>query len=102
MTDNTEWTTIAFTALPPGWFNYYRRADGTYWTDPCPGILIQEGFDRHGDKVETRVAPATIDEGYILSAEDRRHPRGDQYHTTTTEREWALWDAEDRARQAAQ
>lgn len=39
----SDWTTIAFTALGPGWFNYYRKADGTYWADPCPGVVIKAG-----------------------------------------------------------
>lgn len=88
----TEWTDVAFTALPLGWMNYYRRPDGTYWSVACPGMLLQE---RHinGER-ETRVTPATSDEGFVVPADDKLAASGDAYCTTTTVEQWAQWRAE--------
>ena len=36
------YTTVAVTALPPGWHNHYQAEDGTIHTEPCPAILLQE------------------------------------------------------------
>jgi hypothetical protein len=37
-----EWTTVAVTALPPGWRNVYRMDDGTTHSWPAPALLLQE------------------------------------------------------------
>lgn len=37
-----DWTTVAVTALPPGWVNVWRNPDGTEFAEPCPAILLQE------------------------------------------------------------
>lgn len=41
-----NWTTVAVTALPPGWRNVYRLDDGSVVTDQCPAILLQEHRSR--------------------------------------------------------
>lgn len=40
------WDTIAVTALPPGWVNIWRNADGTEYIEPCPAMLLQECRER--------------------------------------------------------
>jgi hypothetical protein len=38
-----QWTTIAVTALPIGWCNFFSDAsDGKELSEPCPAILLQE------------------------------------------------------------
>jgi hypothetical protein len=38
-----QWTTIAVTALPVGWHNFFSDAsDGKEISEPCPAILLQE------------------------------------------------------------
>lgn len=37
-----HWTTVAVTALPPGWFNVYRDDDDSEMVEPCPALLLQE------------------------------------------------------------
>ena len=96
MRDN-YWTTIAFTALPPGWFNYYRNDDGTFWADPCPGVVMQEHVV--AGEPETRTVAATLEEGEIVAAADRYIYDGSykaaSYQATTTAAQWAQWDAEE-------
>lgn len=37
-----NWDDIGFTALPHGWINVWKLDDGTHFTEPCPGVLLQE------------------------------------------------------------
>ncbi|ADG96539.1 conserved hypothetical protein [Segniliparus rotundus DSM 44985] len=95
------WSDVAFTALPPGWVNVYRMDDGTYETEPCPGVLLQEAtqykecWDEEvgGSNVlrtrrcemdrETRTVPAEICVGNLSPACDVSN-----YVTTATAEEW--------------
>lgn len=49
-----HWTTIAVTALPPGWVNVWRQSDGTEYAEPCPAMLLQECRTRTKTWTETR------------------------------------------------
>jgi hypothetical protein len=44
--DVDNWTTIAVTALPPGWITISRYDDGTVEVLPCPALLLQECISR--------------------------------------------------------
>lgn len=37
-----HWTTIAVTALPPGWFNVYGSDNEPSFSEVCPALLLQE------------------------------------------------------------
>lgn len=83
--ETTRWETVAVTALPPGWRNVYRTADGTLYEIPCPAILLQENCgtttvwtERDGERLhhfdaaeppyETRAVFADTDYGHLESA----------------------------------
>lgn len=36
------WTTVAVTALPVGWKNFYTARDGSTFPVDCPAVLLQE------------------------------------------------------------
>lgn len=100
-----HWTDIAFTALPPGWINVFRDADGIHHTEPCPGVLVQESVSStsYWDEVdadghhtlreqqheldrEVRAAFACggyVGEANLLPADDING-----YLITTTEEQW--------------
>jgi hypothetical protein len=86
-----EWTTIAVTALPPGWRNVYILDDGTLFEEDCPAILLEEKritahcrdvpagdgkyhldirHERHDPPYETRTGFATHDFGDLMVASD--------------------------------
>lgn len=101
-----HWQDIGFTALPIGWINVWKLTDGTYFTDPCPGVLIQEStegtwyWDEPGAQAgkavlrsrpdvrerETRTVFAYCEEGCadLQPVDDVR----DSYVTTTTAEVW--------------
>jgi len=37
-----NWVTVSITPLHPGWRNVYREPDGSFRTNPCPALLLQE------------------------------------------------------------
>jgi len=94
--DRLDWQTCAVTALPTGWVNVYKSQDGTWWTEPCPAILVQEKVVNvrcfNGDAMEyggferiTRTVYATAEIGCPgqLVAVGR-----DTYEFTTTADDW--------------
>jgi hypothetical protein len=99
---HTDWTDIAFTALPQGWVNVFKY-DGEHYTEPCPGVLTQEAVtathiwteehedgrtdfrqQKHDIDRATRTVFADHDGGELMEVD----MRGD-YVTTTTAEEWA-------------
>jgi hypothetical protein len=106
-----DWADIAFTALPVGWVNVFKGDDGTHYTEPCPGVLIQEcatlteiWSEEHDDgRVDLRSQKRDADReirtvfvcaGYI--GESFLRPVDDEpgYVVTTTPEQWAAWNAD--------
>jgi hypothetical protein len=106
-----DWTDMAFTALPPGWINVYKKADGTFDTEPCPGVLTQQATtydeywnEEHDDgrvigrekadcelgRRQIRTMFATYECGTLFPVQEI----DDNYHLTTTAEQWAIWQAE--------
>lgn|SRR5512139_2510788 len=99
-----HWEDIGFVALPEGWINVWKVDDGTYITEPCPGVLIQEctsttnfwdeedeGRVRRCSRYfemerETRTVFAYCEDGVAtLDAVDN----SGSYVVTTTKEQWA-------------
>lgn len=83
---STYWTTIAVTALPPGWVNVSENSspdiDGTLlFAYPCPAVLLQERL-ADGER-DTRAVAARFDAGEL-------EPAGDDvnHYATMTAHEW--------------
>ena len=36
---NADYEVVSFTSLPIGWRNIYKNDDGTYFAEPCPGVV---------------------------------------------------------------
>jgi hypothetical protein len=110
------WTEVGFTALPIGWVNVFKNKDGTYYTEPCPGVLIQEATtydqwwdEEHEDgRVEKRakenckmpretravfVCAGYVGEPYLRPVDDD----ASSYEVTTTSEQWDMWQAEERS-----
>jgi len=96
-----NWQDVSFTPLA-GWINVYKEPDGTYWTGPCPGVLLQEATTETivwPDRSETKriqretqtvfVATPTMDDGPSLCSQDTLD--GDSYVVTTTLEQWTEW-----------
>lgn len=110
----TNWVDVAFTALPAGWVNVFKNSDGLHYTEPCPGVLIQESttYDkwwdeerddgrvqlrsqRNCEKTDREVRAVFVCAGYI--GESYLRPVDDEpgYVVTTTPEQWAAWHAEE-------
>lgn len=54
-----NWTTVAVTALPPGWRNVYVLDDGTVTSYACPAMLLQENrADSESWEIQTPTGPS--------------------------------------------
>jgi hypothetical protein len=112
-----DWTDIAFTALPPGWVNVFEKDDGTHYTEPCPGVLVQESvtaekiWDEEDDdghatlrtqsyETEREVRTVFVCAGY--NGESYLRPVDDEpgYIVTTTPEQWDAWQLESMAADA--
>lgn len=79
------WRTISVSPLPPGWVTVWENEDGTFWTEPCPALLLQELDNQNDPPPDTRVVPACSVEG-VFEFTDPDERCG--LHTTTTADEW--------------
>ena len=67
------WTTVAVTALPPGWVNVFDYSDVHGWalaSDPVPAILLQERRGDDGEREVRTVAAAFSGGGLHPACED--------------------------------
>lgn len=92
-----EWVTVSFVPVT-GWTNSYCATDGTVFSDPCPGVLVQElrstaryegnlgeGIRTASTKnfsapFDTRVVSAELELGHLVPAIDV-----DNYWDTTVQ-----------------
>jgi hypothetical protein len=78
---SSEWKTIGFFPLV-GWVNVYHDEELGYWTDSCPGVILQE--DPYNDP-STRLVFADCGDGTVELFPVDQHGRGYYLQTTTAE-----------------
>lgn len=69
---HTETKHAGFTALPAGWYNYYKADGDKAFRSACPGIIQEDTIetDDYGDSKITysEFHAASMDEGYMEKA----------------------------------
>ena len=69
---HTEHKHAGFTALPAGWYNYYKGEGGKTFRSPCPGIIQIDTIetDDYGDSkvAYSEFHAADLDEGFLDKA----------------------------------
>jgi hypothetical protein len=55
------WTTVAVTAMPPGWVNVFEAhpPEVAFRVEACAVVLLQERVDQSGDR-DTRAVPGSL------------------------------------------